>query len=283
MRRHRGPDWAALALCLAALGPGSAAGQTEEDVAAAVAALRDPLPLYALSCAGGAAETACDSPEACEARLGTLRLLARAMDSSIPALISNASRQMTSEYGRSATHAACFDALLGGEMPGLLPGARVLASLDDPALSAALGSAEAFAEAAPGCPTQAAEAPTVGRYTAAELARQVTYPLEAIGANAAATCLDGAAGHVTQRPQVTFHLTEPDGHAIEFQIIYAPCDTVLVAATADGAWITSDAGAPRPSLRLSGAQIDGRVDLWIGTREAGARCQARFRARKAAN
>lgn len=259
-----------------------AAGQTQEELADAVATFDDPQIYEALMCSAAPQSIGCESREFCEVKVGMLKRLVRALDTNLPSLIVGASRQVTSDYIRNEANASCFDALTS-DYPEFMSSARTIASGSEEQLHRALKIENAFDEVEPGCPSIEQEGLTVARYRAADLSQQVTYPLEAIGSNSAASCHQELSGFFSQRPQVTLFVEEPDDHQIEFQIVYSACDAIVLAWTAGSTWIISDNKERRPSLRLSGNQIDGEINIWVGTVEPNDNCRARFVARLVEN
>lgn len=265
-------------LCASAVGP--VAAQTQSDFSTAAAYFDGPDFYNLLSCDDPVETGACTDEAFCAVKLGMLQRVTRAMDTNLPSVMLGASQSAMSDYLRNEENAACFDGLTTSYRD-FIPNIGLIASGTEGGLTSALGLADAFAEDVPGCPSPEREGLTVARYDASELSRQVFFPLKALGKNSAATCLPGFTGHFTQRPQVTFHIAEPADHEVEFQVVYSPCRAVLLAATAAGDWVASERADRRQTLRLSGAQIDGKISIWVGTKEPGGNCDARFAARLA--
>lgn len=263
----------ASALCVSLTGPLHA--QSADDLTIAATALSGVDGVTVISCDAADVLAACGEAQFCSVRRDMLDFLFRAMETNIPNRILGAARQVTADSIRSEAHAACLTALVGDD-PEILPSARTVASASDQQLADALGLADAFVEDGPGCPSTTQDGLSVARYTAADLALQEAFPLEARGTNDVAACVDGPVGFVTQRPQMTVYLTDIGDSAVEFRLVHAPCPAMLLLATADGMWRFGAVDEQRPAIRVSGSEADGRLSVWIGSLEAGATCRARF-------
>jgi len=80
-------------------------------------------------------------------------------------------------------------------------------------------------------------------------------------------CGVGGWGRTSEAPNLTFFLSGMSDYArLEIEG-YGECDTTLLVRTPDGQWHFDDDGNGnlQPLLNLTGMNLDGRLDVWVGT------------------
>jgi hypothetical protein len=117
------------------------------------------------------------------------------------------------------------------------------------------------------CPAQGASGAALS-YTGGQLYTRQIVTTQASGASPIANCgIPGAWGYTNQAPAYSLYLNQMDGYRLVLTV-GSNCDPTLLARTPDGQWHFDDdsAGGLDPRLELeNGAQLNGRVDLWVGS------------------
>lgn len=76
----------------------------------------------------------------------------------------------------------------------------------------------------------------------------------------------GGYGMADEAPSFTLNMSQMDGYQFTAEIV-SDCDATMILRDAFGQWHFNDDGPNglQPQLVLNGAQVNGRVDIWVGS------------------
>jgi choice-of-anchor C domain-containing protein len=139
---------------------------------------------------------------------------------------------------------------------------------------ASTGAPQGAALTDPHCPDPSLNSDSIF-YDAAQLAIPRLLDLSASGYWPLTDCIltEHRAGYINTGPNFTLNLDVPSDQRVSLSV-ESDCDSTLMVRAANGRWrFNDDRNGAMPGIDMSGIELDGPVQVWVGTKDRGS-CDA---------